>query len=92
MLILGMETSCDETGVALYDTERGLLARIELGSGCIGAQGKPGCGVNSRSPVELDERDAGSTVELDEPGRRRESRFPLENRDVVEGQSCRNLG
>jgi len=26
MLILGLETSCDETGVALYDTERGLVA------------------------------------------------------------------
>tara|TARA_R110000823_G_scaffold195624_5_gene326923 strand:+ start:965 stop:2002 length:1038 start_codon:yes stop_codon:yes gene_type:complete len=26
MLILGIETSCDETGVALYDTDRGLLA------------------------------------------------------------------
>src|SRR5882757_6563742 len=26
MLILGIETSCDETGVALYDTTRGLLA------------------------------------------------------------------
>ena len=26
MLVLGLETSCDETGVALYDTERGLLA------------------------------------------------------------------
>ncbi|MBZ2170391.1 MULTISPECIES: tRNA (adenosine(37)-N6)-threonylcarbamoyltransferase complex transferase subunit TsaD [Marinobacter] len=26
MLILGIETSCDETGVALYDTEHGLLA------------------------------------------------------------------
>jgi N6-L-threonylcarbamoyladenine synthase len=26
MLILGIETSCDETGVALYDAERGLLA------------------------------------------------------------------
>jgi len=25
MIILGIETSCDETGVALYDTERGLL-------------------------------------------------------------------
>jgi N6-L-threonylcarbamoyladenine synthase len=25
MLILGLETSCDETGVALYDTERGLI-------------------------------------------------------------------
>jgi N6-L-threonylcarbamoyladenine synthase len=25
-LILGIESSCDETGVALYDTERGLLA------------------------------------------------------------------
>ncbi len=26
MIILGIESSCDETGVALYDTERGLLA------------------------------------------------------------------
>ena len=26
MNVLGIETSCDETGVALYDTERGLLA------------------------------------------------------------------
>ena len=26
MLVLGLETSCDETGVALFDTERGLLA------------------------------------------------------------------
>ncbi len=26
MLVLGLETSCDETGVALYDTARGLLA------------------------------------------------------------------
>ena len=26
MLILGIETSCDETGLALYDNERGLLA------------------------------------------------------------------
>lgn len=26
MLVLGLETSCDETGVALYDSERGLLA------------------------------------------------------------------
>lgn len=25
MLVLGLETSCDETGVALYDSERGLL-------------------------------------------------------------------
>ncbi|HUJ00150.1 MAG TPA: tRNA (adenosine(37)-N6)-threonylcarbamoyltransferase complex transferase subunit TsaD, partial [Usitatibacter sp.] len=25
MLILGIETSCDETGVALYDTRAGLL-------------------------------------------------------------------
>ena len=28
MLILGIETSCDETGVALYDSERGLLADV----------------------------------------------------------------
>ncbi len=26
MLVLGIETSCDETGIALYDTGRGLLA------------------------------------------------------------------
>ena len=26
MIVLGLESSCDETGVALYDTERGLLA------------------------------------------------------------------
>lgn len=26
MRVLGIESSCDETGVALYDTERGLLA------------------------------------------------------------------
>ncbi|GAB5452585.1 MAG: tRNA (adenosine(37)-N6)-threonylcarbamoyltransferase complex transferase subunit TsaD [Halioglobus sp.] len=26
MLILGLETSCDETGVALYDTDKGLLS------------------------------------------------------------------
>ncbi len=26
MLVLGLETSCDETGVALFDTDRGLLA------------------------------------------------------------------
>src|SRR5215210_1373053 len=26
MVVLGIETSCDETGVALYDTEKGLLA------------------------------------------------------------------
>ena len=26
MIVLGIETSCDETGVALYDTKEGLLA------------------------------------------------------------------
>src|SRR3954468_18390156 len=26
MVVLGIETSCDETGVALYDTDKGLLA------------------------------------------------------------------
>src|SRR6187399_2940759 len=26
MLVLGIETSCDETGLALYDTARGLVA------------------------------------------------------------------
>ena len=28
MVILGIETSCDETGLALYDNERGLLAHV----------------------------------------------------------------
>jgi N6-L-threonylcarbamoyladenine synthase len=28
MLVLGIETSCDETGVALYDGERGLLGHV----------------------------------------------------------------
>jgi len=26
MIVLGFESSCDETGIALYDTEKGLLA------------------------------------------------------------------
>ena len=26
MKVLGIETSCDDTGVAIYDTDRGLLA------------------------------------------------------------------
>ncbi|QAX81483.1 tRNA (adenosine(37)-N6)-threonylcarbamoyltransferase complex transferase subunit TsaD [Candidatus Pseudomonas adelgestsugas] len=28
MLVLGIETSCDETGIALYDNERGLLSDV----------------------------------------------------------------
>ena len=28
MLILGLETSCDETGVALYDTDHGHPGRV----------------------------------------------------------------
>jgi len=28
MLVLGIETSCDETGIAFYDTDRGLLAHV----------------------------------------------------------------
>ena len=28
MLVLGIESSCDETGIALYDSEKGLLAHI----------------------------------------------------------------
>lgn len=28
MLVLGIETSCDETGIALYDTAKGLLAHV----------------------------------------------------------------
>ena len=27
MLILGIESSCDETGLALYDTEKGLISQ-----------------------------------------------------------------
>ena len=27
MLILGIESSCDETGLALYDTDNGLLGQ-----------------------------------------------------------------
>ena len=26
LLVLGIESSCDETGVALYDTQKGLIA------------------------------------------------------------------
>jgi N6-L-threonylcarbamoyladenine synthase len=26
LIVLGIETSCDETGVAIYDSEKGLLA------------------------------------------------------------------
>ena len=28
MRVLGIETSCDETGVAVYDSDRGLLAHV----------------------------------------------------------------
>ena len=28
MLILGIETSCDETGLALYDTDKGLIDQV----------------------------------------------------------------
>ncbi len=28
MIVLGLETSCDETGLALYDSQRGLLAQV----------------------------------------------------------------
>ena len=28
MLVLGIETSCDETGLALYDSERGLIGQV----------------------------------------------------------------
>ena len=31
MRVLGIETSCDETGVAIYDAERGLLAVVRDG-------------------------------------------------------------
>ena len=33
MLVLGIETSCDETAVALYDGEKGLLAQSRLQPG-----------------------------------------------------------
>ena len=28
MKVLGIESSCDETGIAVYDTDRGLLAHM----------------------------------------------------------------
>ena len=28
MRVLGIETSCDETGIAVFDTEQGLLAEV----------------------------------------------------------------
>ncbi|MCW8831139.1 MAG: tRNA (adenosine(37)-N6)-threonylcarbamoyltransferase complex transferase subunit TsaD, partial [Gammaproteobacteria bacterium] len=28
MIVLGIESSCDETGIALYDSEKGLLAHV----------------------------------------------------------------
>ena len=28
MLVLGIETSCDETGLALYDSDAGLLGQV----------------------------------------------------------------
>ena len=28
MLVLGIETSCDETGLALYDDKKGLLGHV----------------------------------------------------------------
>ena len=28
MLILGIETSCDETGLALYDSDKGLIDQV----------------------------------------------------------------
>ena len=28
MRVLGIETSCDETGIAIYDSEQGLLADV----------------------------------------------------------------
>ena len=30
MKVLGIETSCDETGVAVYDTQEGLLAHCPV--------------------------------------------------------------
>ena len=56
MLILGIETSCDETGVALYDTARGLL------EGC-----KPLAGLVAHalhSQVELHDEYGGVVPEL----------------------------
>lgn len=38
MLVLGIETSCDDTGVALYDGEAGLLAHKISSQDCIHAQ------------------------------------------------------
>ena len=28
MIVLGIETSCDETGLALYDSEKGIIGHV----------------------------------------------------------------
>ena len=38
MLVLGIETSCDETGVALYDSNRGIVAHQVYSQVAIHAQ------------------------------------------------------
>lgn len=38
MRVLGIETSCDETGIAIYDSERGLLAHTTYSQTAIHAQ------------------------------------------------------
>ena len=47
MLILGIESSCDETGVALYDTDKGLIAdalhtQIEMVKKVLSLRFRPG--------------------------------------------------
>lgn len=38
MRVLGIETSCDETGIAIYDSERGLLAEVLYSQAAMHAQ------------------------------------------------------
>ncbi len=42
MRVLGIETSCDETGIAIFDTEKGLMSHIVY-------KNEPQLGLPSRS-------------------------------------------
>ena len=35
MIVLGIESSCDETGLAVYDSEKGLLAHCVTFTSCL---------------------------------------------------------
>ena len=49
MRILGIETSCDETGVAIYDEDKGLIANSALHANCL-ACGLRRCGARAGFP------------------------------------------